>query len=227
MINAITKAELKRKYPTEQVFVTSYLEAAKEFPDGFVMGGGGNLKRYDQGEGKFVLRHDAEYNHALIQLIPYILVLNSKHSKIYVARRIAGDKRLVKKWSFFGGHINPCDSHVGGIILNAAKRELNEELEIKFIKHTKYVQIGSVGDIVSPTSEHAGIVYVVTAKSAKIKEKDKLEGKWMSYSDLVNKYAEFESWAQHIIDWIFLEHNDDDEKLIHIPEKNKKKRKEI
>ena len=57
-----------------------------------------DLKRFERkAQGRFIMRHDAEYNRDFFQLIPYVLVLNSKGDKVYAARRIGGDPNLSEK----------------------------------------------------------------------------------------------------------------------------------
>lgn len=203
MVDPFIRAKLKKKYPNEQVLVVPYSDISESVPDGFAPGN--MIDPCSFGNSRFVMRHDAEYNDALIQIIPYVVVTNSKHSKVYVSKRIAGDERLKAKWSFFGGHINPCDSGKRGYVLNAAMRELNEELDIRIKKGSALKELGTVRDIISHTKEHIGIVHEAVAVSARIREKDNLEGKWMSIEELTTRYNEFESWARHIIDWIFVE----------------------
>ena len=164
-----------------------------------------DLKRFERkAQGRFIMRHDAEYNRDFFQLIPYVLVLNSKGDKVYAARRIGGDKRLIGKWSFFGGHINPCDQDgERNIVENAAIRELGEELHYTPLKDSKLTLHGSVQDMASETAEHLGFVYAVNVSRARVRETDNLEGKWMTFSEMINNYSDFEGWAKFIIDYLF------------------------
>ena len=216
MLDAGLKAALKKKYGDEQVLVVPYSSTAK-IHDKFCVT---TVKKIENilADRRFVLRADAEYNQAWVQPIPYIVVINKNANKVYVTNRIAGEERLKDTLSLgAGGHINPVDT-IGAInswsvSLNAANRELNEELSLRFIKGTDLEYVGTVRDFMSTTSEHLGIVYIAKVSSAKVKEKDNLCGSWMNFVDLVNNYHKFESWARHIIDHM-LESGSSKEKII-------------
>lgn len=151
--------------------------------------------------GKFILRCDAEYNKSLLQLIPYTILVSKNHEKVFVAKRTAGDSRLVSNYSLgFGGHINPTDTSY--VVRSAAIRELNEELDMKGATPATF--LGYVRDVNSETSEHLGFVYVSAVSRAKIKETDTMEGTWMGLDELVDKYYKFESWSKFLIDYMFV-----------------------
>ena len=200
MIDAALKATLQKKYGDEQVYVVPFNQVAG-VPDKFA--DPLTFCSYKFYEGSFILRSDAEYNPAMIQLIPYIIVTNKAHDKLYVTKRIAGEERLRDSMALgCGGHINPCDSG-RDIIMNAAFREMNEELNIHLTKDTELQQVGTVRDLSSETNEHLGIVILATARTVSVKEKENLKGAWMTYEDLVINYSCFESWAKHILDYMF------------------------
>lgn len=201
MVDAALKATLKKKYGTEQVYVIPF-GSALMVPDKF--SAPCRLPEMQVLGGQFILRSDAEYNNAVVQPIPYILVTNKEHSKVYVTKRIAGEERLKDSLALgCGGHINPCDAG-DTLIRNAALREMNEELKIRLAKDTELQTVGSVRDLESPTREHLGIVMIATAASVSVKEKESLEGHWMDFHDLLREYHHFESWARLIIDEMFL-----------------------
>lgn len=197
------KRQLEAKYGDEQVFVVPFAEAT-HIGDKFTktVASLPSLRQWDA-KGKYILRSDAEYNPALQQLIPYVIILDITGTKFYVSRRIAGEERLKGSYSLgFGGHIDPTDGSQD-VILKAFERELNEEVYINR-KNTPAVLLGYVRDLDSPTKDHLGFVFTVTARSVKIKEDNVLEGFWMSLQDLVDNYHKFESWARHIIDYLFV-----------------------
>lgn len=209
MIDSKLKSELVRKYGTEQVFVVPYHQA-KRIPDKFTPAQ--NIKvsvKSWEGKGKYILRYDAEYNVSVQQLIPYILVTDMANSKVYVTKRMAGEERLKGSLSLgCGGHINPVDA--GDIIINAALREMNEELNVELKNEQKPLAfVGYVRDLTSPTNDHLGLVFKVAARKVSVKETDNLAGRWMDLSELVAKYSNFESWARHIIDYLYLTHSFD------------------
>lgn len=204
MIDNLLRTTLKEKYGSEQVYVIPF-QKLNTIPDKFSKPY--SLTAGDIANGRFILRSDAEYNKAMIQLIPYILVTNKAHDKLYVLKRIAGEERLRDYLALgCGGHINPCD-YGTDFVANAATREMNEELKIRLAKNTSLETIGNVRDLASPTSEHLGIVMIATAGSISVREKENMKGSWMDFYEIKDNYSKFESWARHIIDYAFLNGN--------------------
>lgn len=202
MTTRIQQMRLKEKYGTEQVFVVPYKEVM-DVPDLFSEVEPDNLDWAKN--GIFVFRYDAEYNPLFQQIIPYVVLTDSKKEKFYISKRISGEERLVDLYSIgFGGHINPCDGYCNPIT-NCIDRELDEEVSAKY-KEEPLSLIGTVRDMSSSTNDHLGVVYLkrVSNKSTiKIKEKDKLKGKWMTVHELYDNYGKFESWGKYIIDYIY------------------------
>ena len=193
MIDQALRASLAAKYGYEQIYVMPF-SSLTEVPDRF-----SSIvpKKIARG-GLYMRRSDAEYNMSVVQPIPYILVVNSDEDKIYVTKRIAGEERLKDSLSLgCGGHVNPCDAGAN-LLINAALREMNEELELELINKLKI--IGTVRDLRSPTAEHLGVVMIAKSDNVSIKESKNLEGQWMSFLDLVANYSKFESWARILID---------------------------
>lgn len=87
-----------------------------------------NLK--DKEIGYFYDRDKAEIDETKLQLIPYCLVTDGERILSYYRTKHTGEERLRGNLSLgFGGHINPIDAEGNGsLILNCAKRELEEEL---------------------------------------------------------------------------------------------------
>lgn len=202
-VESSLKKQLEAKYGNEQVFVVPFANTT-HIGDKFTKTeiGISTLSRWDF-KGKFILRSDAEYNPALQQLIPYVIILNSTGTKYYVSRRIAGEERLQGSYSLgFGGHIDLIDGSQN-VILKAFERELNEEVFIKRKKEPAKF-LGYVRDLESSTKDHLGFVFTVSARSVKIKEDNVLEGCWMTLQELVDNYHKFEGWAKYIIDYLFV-----------------------
>jgi predicted NUDIX family phosphoesterase len=199
-IDPVQKAELKRKYPDEQVFVVPFM-FLNNIPDKFTRTNHtlDIWNRYDN-SGKYIFRHDAEMNPAFQQIIPYVLIKNSFSNKYFVANRLAGEKRLIDKISLgFGGHINPCDG-TKDVLFYSLFREMHEELDIEPVGPAEFV--GYVRGLTTPTNDHTGCVFVVKTESCAIKETDNLEGLWMTIEELEKNYFKFESWAKYIIDYL-------------------------
>jgi hypothetical protein len=48
---------------------------------------------------------------------------------------------------------------------------------------------------------------VATAGTVSVKEKENLKGMWMTFEELKENYSKFESWARHILDFLFVNGN--------------------
>lgn len=142
-------------------------------------------------------RYAAEYNNNILQPIPYIMLIRHDTGELFLTRRIGGDERLVNKYAFIGGHVNPIDSKTNDIILNAAIRELNEEID--YIPNVELKFIGLLKDNNSPTSEHIGFIFTQEISDAKVKETDRLEGIWLKLPEAIENIQLFESWGQILI----------------------------
>lgn len=199
----VNRNALKKKYGEERVFVVP-IQAVQHIEDKFQYDKNSKniWSRYDN-LGKYVLRYEAEYEPSMQQIIPYFFVLNEDMSKIFVAKRLQGDKRLVDKISLgFGGHIDSCDgSHE--IILKALAREMHEELDIEPITKANY--LGTIRDITSETNDHFGLVFYVLAREGEVKinETENLEGHWMTIEEAIEEYGKFENWSKYILDFLF------------------------
>ena len=203
MSSIISKSVLEHKYGKEQVLVTPFI-STYTVPDKYSPFSKETIASlYDN--WRFMLRCDAEYNMSVTQIIPYVLVIQENRSSVYVTERMAGEERLSHALSLgAGGHINPVDTQEGFAIVNGAIRELNEELDVKLANDGMLEYAGTVRDITSATGEHLGVVFVAYAKSARVREKNTLKGKWMDFQDLMRNYSKFESWARYIIDYMLL-----------------------
>ena len=192
---------LREKYGDEEVLVCETPKAAK-VPDRFTTR---NKSLYPElaRQGRFIKRCDAEYNPIFLQLIGYIVVCDPEEEKFFVARRIGGESRLAGKWSFFGGHTNPCDMGVD-TVMNGAMRELNEEVDCSLVDDTLQY-MGMVRDDTGPTPEHLGVVFKARTMDAAVKETDNLEGVWMTRKDLFSHYNDFEAWGRYVIDYLYEE----------------------
>lgn len=194
------KMELKRKYKGEKVFVVPYATVS-DIADGFtsMKHDAAIWSKFDN-LGKYIDRYDVEREPSFQQIIPYILVVNTKTNNLFVSRRIAGEQRLLDKISVgFGGHINPCDGQQE-VLFKALFRELHEELDVETIGPAKFV--GYVRGLSSETNDHLGCVFVVVAENAAIKEHENLVGEWMSLQDLEKNYFKLEGWAKSIVDYL-------------------------
>ena len=87
--------------------------------------------------------------------------------------------------------------------LSEINDEIREELEIRARK-LNLNHIGYVRDLSSSTSEHLGVIYYIDTGSVFIREKDKFEGRWISYDELKEVYyGKLESWSRYSIDYLY------------------------
>lgn len=205
MVDPQLRLKLQKKYQNEQVFCVPF-DKARSIASGFTPVEMDLRTEYNtlakwESHGKFILRYEAEYNNSLLQLIPYTVLISKDHERVFVAKRTAGDSRLVSNYSLgFGGHINPID--VSYVVRSAALRELHEELNIQ--KMSPAVFLGYIRDNDSETSEHLGFAYLSEASRIKVRETENMSGDWMGLEELVDKYYKFESWSKFLIDYMFV-----------------------
>lgn len=200
----INRQQLKEKYGDEKVFVVP-VNKVEGVPDKFTFSKHDDKiwQKYDN-QGIYINRWEAEGDSSFQQIIPYFFVMNADGTKVFIAKRIDGDHRLVDKLSLgFGGHIDSCDGY-NEVVLKALTREMWEELDIEPL--TKAIYMGTIRDMTSSTNDHFGLVFGVKAEEDKvfIKETDKLIGEWMTFEQLYENYHKFENWSKFLIDF-FLE----------------------
>ena len=196
---------LLKKYGTESVLVVPSL-VVQDIPDRFTPSEDffriGMLEKM----GRYILRADAEGHPEFQQLIPYVIVSNKKKDRWLAARRIKGDSRLQGQWSLgFGGHVDLVDTAEGvSPVMAALQRELDEELKIVPLAAQEPSRfLGFIRDAGSATSDHLGFLFSVQVnEKTSIKEKDTLEGKWLSIDELIKMYPLFEGWSRYAIDYI-------------------------
>ena len=195
--------KMNNKIYKEKVLVVPYNKLSF-IEDRFTYMDNIDLERFSS-LGSFVDRNIVEGHKELQQIIGYILIFNKDMDKLYINKRIDGEKRLLNKVSIaVGGHINDTDEGLNRIF-NGAIRELHEEVELTNAE--KFRSIGFIRDIDSITNDHLGIVFAVTADDAKIIEKESLKGQWMKINDIANYYSKLENWSKYILDYLISNKN--------------------
>lgn len=195
--------KMNNKIYKEKVLVVPYNKLSF-IEDRFTYMDNIDLERFSS-LGSFVDRNIVEGHKELQQIIAYILIFNKDMDKLYINKRIDGEKRLLNKVSIaVGGHINDTDEGLNRIF-NGAIRELHEEVELTNAE--KFRPIGFIRDIDSITNDHLGIVFAVTADDAKIIEKESLKGQWMKINDIANYYSKLENWSKYILDYLISNKN--------------------
>jgi predicted NUDIX family phosphoesterase len=157
--------------------------------------------------GFFVERRWAEQDSSLKQIIPYTVVTDGE--SVLSLRRLdkGGERRLHGKLSIgVGGHINPVDKESAprygdDLIAAGAWREIEEELYIP--QDAKMKVVGLVNDESNPVgSVHLGVVHVAKVDDVgvvKVREREQLEGRFVSASDIKKRAADpealMETWS--------------------------------
>lgn len=152
-----------------------------------------------QGEIDWIERAIAEKDFNFKQIIPYVVIKNSK-GKIACYRRHGSEKRLAELYSCgFGGHIEECDraENVMQTIKNGMMRELSEEISnfdkekmniiYKGFIHEKESEVGLV---------HIGVVFEAACIEGFLpKESEETKGlEWKTVEEL--KGLKTELWTK-------------------------------
>jgi predicted NUDIX family phosphoesterase len=149
----------------------------------------------------FVPRASAEYDNTVKQIIPYVVIRQAE--RYFVMKRLARqtEARLHNLLSLgVGGHINPEENREQGesVLEAGLYRELHEEVYVEEILSLNCVGVlnentGGVGDY------HTGIVYLLEARGeVRVVETEKMEGSFMTCSQMEEEVNGMETWSQLI-----------------------------
>lgn len=149
-------------------------------------------------EHEFIPRPEAEGDPSFKQIIPYVVI--TRGDKVFMTRRLnkGGESRLHGKISIgIGGHINPVDeTDKERVLMRGLERELDEEVAVD--KRGELVPCGIINDDSNGVgSVHLGLCFRMEVEGeVAVKETEKLEGGWMTVSELRDSYDNMESWTQ-------------------------------
>lgn len=152
----------------------------------------------------FHLRYDCETDEEVLQVIPYVLVLNKDKIFYYVrANKMEhyGDKRLNDKYSVgVGGHIHKEDAL--DYLVNCIKREVSEE--VKFEKgYSEPILVGTLKARDEPVDRvHFGAIYAIqTDGDVFPAEKSIVESGFTPINTLMETYPRYnyETWSKILI----------------------------
>ncbi|RXK18173.1 NUDIX domain-containing protein [Macrococcus sp. DPC7161] len=153
-------------------------------------------------------RGDMEEDPSYKQLISYC-ILENEHDEILVYERLSGggEARLHGLSSIgIGGHMNELgEATIENVLLENAKRELEEEVGLENINLNQLSLIGFINDDGNEVGRvHIGLVFKlkVQSKDVEVKETDTLKIDWHQSSTLLQN-ATYESWSQLIIEQLF------------------------
>lgn len=129
----------------------------------------------DPSNCQFMSRSVAEHDPRYKQLIPYVVLRFQDSVFSYVRGKKSGEGRLITKRSIgLGGHIEPRDNNLfslnGTLYYEAAKREVNEEVELGS-PYTEHVVALINDDSNSVGKVHFGIVHIWDLAEPKVKKR--------------------------------------------------------
>jgi len=154
---------------------------------------------------QFKPRSEMETDPSFKQLIPYILVRREDRIFRYRRTKRAGESRLHHLYSIgIGGHINLRDENLfsasGEILLEAALRELREEVDVE--SPVELRPIGFINDDETDVGQvHLGLVYEAWVESERIEIRESAlsRGEWIRIDEL-DDGVEYEGWSQFVIE---------------------------
>ncbi len=148
-------------------------------------------------EGTYRPRSECETDPSWKQVIPYVVVRFGDGIFLMRRTRAGSDERLHERYSIgVGGHVNPEDGGLAGGLV----REWSEEMAADWRPH--FELIGLLNDDSDPVGAvHLGVVYLVQAGGPlAIRERDKLEGDFVSSLEVLRIHDRLETWSALVFD---------------------------
>lgn len=150
----------------------------------------------------YIDRDEAENNPNYKQIIPYCVVSRGNGTFSYQRSKKGSENRLHDLWSIgIGGHVNPCDGLSNETILNACKREFEEEVKFSSLKNAGFVGlINDDSNLVN--SVHLGVVYHVKLtehSTIEIKDEALANGTFFETEVLKIEDKNWENWSLLVI----------------------------
>ncbi len=158
---------------------------------------------------RFVARPEAELKTSLKQLIPYFLIVHDGRVFTYTRGKQSGESRLVAKVSMgIGGHINHLDDSLfGDLYARAARRELEEEVELPPGCTDRIVAL--LNDDATPVGQvHLGVIHVLRAPTDAVHNRERMiaESGFRTRDELQALRPRMETWSQicldHLESWL-------------------------
>lgn len=159
-------------------------------------------------------RGDVEEEPALLQPIPYVAVVRGG-GEVFSYRRLpgAGERRLHGRLSIgVGGHMNRLfdRASLASVVTEEAARELTEELDFRdeggaAVAPGPARLLGLINDDTGAVQRvHIGLLAIVEVPRewrVEVRERDRLEGRWMAMDELQNAEARarLEEWSVHAL----------------------------
>jgi predicted NUDIX family phosphoesterase len=148
--------------------------------------------------GQFMPRSQAERDESWKQVIPYPVLRDRDQWFLMRRTRSGGDARLHDRYSIgVGGHMNPDDGGLDGDLERALRREWLEELAVEFVPEFHFVGLLN-DDSTAVGRVHVGAVFEADAagRPVKIRETDKLSGRFVDAAGVESVADELETWSR-------------------------------
>lgn len=148
--------------------------------------------------GQFMPRSQAERDESWKQVIPYPVLRDRDQWFLMRRTRSGGDARLHDHYSIgVGGHMNPDDGGLDGDLERALRREWLEELAVEFVPEFHFVGLLN-DDSTAVGRVHVGAVFEADAagRPVKIRETDKLSGRFVDAAGVESVADELETWSR-------------------------------
>ncbi len=150
----------------------------------------------------FVPRSQAEGEPKYKQLIPYVILRYRDSVFSYVRGKKSSESRLVAMRSIgVGGHIEPADQSLFSsdreMYLEAARREVNEEVELDSPYHESIVALIN-DDSTDVGKVHLGIMHIWDVAEPKVTKREVLitQAGFVTIESLKSKLGELETWSR-------------------------------
>ena len=146
----------------------------------------------------FLDRPTAEVSPQFKQIIPYVIIRNGKSFYLLQRTPKQTEARLHHKLSLgIGGHINPDTPE----LLDGLHKELEEEVEVAGDYDLSFAGILN-DDKTEVGSVHLGAVFVLDALDGdvRVRETDKMSGRWVARDSLAAEREMMETWSQIVYD---------------------------
>jgi len=155
---------------------------------------------------RFMERSRAEHDFGFKQIIPYVVIRNGDRYLLIRRTRKQTEARLHDMFSLgIGGHINDTDGLAGTaeIITLGMRREVTEEIQLQSEDSCEIAGIIN-DDSTEVARVHAGLVYLLSTSSTdyEIMEPGKYTAAWKTPVEMLECYADMESWAQIVYDFL-------------------------
>lgn len=163
----------------------------------FVREGVEEVRQFILREHSYLPREQAEQDARFKQIIPYVLIRRGERYYLLQRLKKQTETRLHDKLSLgVGGHINPAEEASGDPLQAGLLRELGEEVDVEDVRSLRCVGLinendGGVSDY------HTALVYLLeTEGEVRVRETEKMSGRWVTPAELREKFSALETWSQ-------------------------------